>query len=437
VLVIYNIAVVLLSIVLLPYLLYRGFAVKKHRVGLRQRFGIYPREVLDRISGKPLIWIQAVSVGEVLAVRHLTGEIRRRFPGYQLLISTTTLTGQRICREKVAADSDIVIYFPLDYPWVVRKALRRFRPSLIVLVETEIWPNFICMADRMGVPVVLVNGRISYRSFKGYMRYRWFIRHPLGCLSWVGMQTKGYAERIIAMGADPGKVRVIPSLKYEGALQLAEKKHDEGAIRKELLLGSQSVLLTAGSTHSGEEEVLAQVYLQLKDEFPNLVLLLAPRHPERVPEITTVLTGLGISCNLKSELSRNAVEFRPVIILDTLGELIKYYAISAIVFVGKSLCSTGGQNPLEPAVLGKPVVFGPHMGNFEEASELLAKNRAALVVSSADELAVSIRQLLQHPDEARKMGARARAAMQKMKGAVEETIGLMSEVLAQDGARDF
>ncbi len=417
-----------MSLCLFPFLLYRGLSREKYRLGLRQRLGLYPKEVLHKLSGKPLIWIQAVSVGEVLAVIPLISEIRKRFSGYQLLISTTTLTGHRICVEKVASE-DIVIFFPLDYYWTIRRSLRRFKPALIALVETEIWPNFICIAKRMSIPVVLINGRISPGSFRGYIRFRRLMKKVLSGFSWLGMQTQEDAERVIALGADPENVGVTPSLKYEGAIKLAEKNYDKSAIRKELRLTEKAALITAGSTHNGEEEALTQVYLELKNEFPNLALILAPRHPHRVPKIAAYLRSKNVPFNLRSDLCRDNVSFKSVIIIDTLGELIKYYSISAIVFIGKSLYEKGGQNPIEPAVFSKPVIFGPHMENFQEASELLLKNNGAFMVNNPAELAHRLRHLLLNPDEARGMGQRAHSVILSKKGAVEKTIRFMEKVL--------
>jgi 3-deoxy-D-manno-octulosonic-acid transferase len=425
----YNIALLIFSIFLFPWLLYRSLVKEKYRLGIRQRLGFYPKEVLEKRSGKRLIWIQAVSVGEALAVNPLIAGIRKRFPGYQILISTTTLTGYKICNEKVAQSDDIAIFFPLDYYWTVKKALCLFKPSLILLVETEIWPNFVCVASRKGIPVMMVNGRISDKSFKGYSRLRWLMRIVLSKISWFGMQGAKDAERIIALGAESYKVAVTSSLKYEGAIELAGRKYDKQAIRDELRMPKDSFLITGGSTHPGEEDILINVYLGLKQEFPNIVLLLAPRHPHRVPQIEEYLRTHEISYNLRSKLSQKNTEFKPVVILDTLGELIKYYIVSTVVFIGKSLCGKGGQNPMEPAALAKPVIFGPNMSNFSESSELLIMSKAAIMVENEVELTAEMARFLRNPEIAKRMGENGAAAIMAKKGAVDEILDSIGKIL--------
>ena len=420
-----------MTVVLSGLFAYRLITGEKYRFGLAQKLGRIPKDVLAKRDGRPVIWIQAVSVGEVLAAKPLLDRIRKVFPGYQLLISTTTKTGYEVCQDKVVREDDICICFPLDFFWVVRRVLRLFRPVLICLIETELWPNFVWTASRMRIPITLVNGRISRRSYRGYRRFRFFMRRVLRCFASLGMQTEEDAERIIDIGAPRERVWVTHSLKYDGAGNINTDSLDEAAIRAEIKVPDGARILTAGSTHYYEEEVLAEIYTRLRTECKDLVLILAPRHPDRVPRIKAYLERNGLAYNLRSALSNGDRPFAPIIVIDTLGELLKFYKIASVVFVGKSLTQKGGHNPIEPAVFAKPIIFGPYMDNFEEAAGLLVKAGGGLVVHSPDELRRTILELLGDPQRSAEMGRRAREAVLSRMGAVENSIHQMK--LALDG----
>ncbi len=428
-LILYNIVIIISSFFLSTFLTYRVFSKYKYRFGIKQRLGFFHKDLLAKRTKKPLIWIQAVSVGEVLAAKSLIERIRQEFPNYQLLLSTTTLTGHNICIQKVARNDDIIIFFPLDYFWIIKKVLRLFSPSLIALIETELWPNFICTAARRGISLVLVNGRISEKSYHGYLRFRFLMRKVLQNFTSFGMQTEADAQRIITIGAPKEKVVITHSLKYEGAMQLDSKELKTKNILEELKIPEDAKILTAGSTHYYEEEILTDIYLNLKNEFPGLILLLAPRHPERIPKIETYLSGRGLKYNLRSKLDDGKTPFQPVIVVDTLGELAKYYKISSVVFVGKSLTEKGGHNPIEPAVFARPIIFGPYMDNFREAAQLLLENNAAIEVQSAKELNQAIRRILLNPEEGKEMGIRARNAIKNKTGAIQNSIFQMKKAL--------
>jgi len=434
----YNVAIIILTFVVSGFLAYRLLTAEKYWFGLRQKLGSIPKEVLAKRSGKPIIWLQAVSVGEVLAARPLIDRFRQDFPGYQLLISTTTKTGYEVCRSKVLADGapcgdDLLIFFPLDYRWIVRRVLRLFRPVLICLIETELWPNFIWTADRMGIPVTLINGRISRHSYRGYRRFRFLMRRVLRCFASMGMQTDDDARRIIKIGAPAERVRVTHSLKYDGAAMIDADALDDAAIRAEIKVPASARILTAGSTHYYEEEVLADIYERLRQECNDLVLILAPRHPDRVPRIQAYLERRGLPYNLKSAFSNGDRPFAPIVVIDTLGELVKFYKVASVVFVGKSLTQKGGHNPIEPAVFARPIVFGPYMDNFEEAASLLIRAGGARVVHDTDELRAAILELLTDPEHAAAMGRRAREAVMACTGAVDESIAQMKQALDTTG----
>ena len=393
--------------------------------------GFYTQEILKKRTRKKLIWIHAVSVGEALAVKPLLNSLRTNLPEYQILISTTTLTGYKICKEKIAHKEDLVIFSPLDYYWIVKKSLKTFKPSLIMLVETELWPNLIYFSSRKGIPVLLINGRISDRSYTKYLKCRLLMRKILKHFVFLGMQSEKDAERIIKLGAEKEKVEVIPSLKYETAVELAGRIFDKDSIRKELRLKDSTCLITGGSTHSGEESALISVYQRLKKDFPDICVLLAPRHPHRIKEIEEELNNRGIDYNLRTRMKDNISEYNSVIILDTLGELTKFYSISTVAFVGKSLYGKGGQNPMEPAALGIPVIFGKNMSNFEESSNLLLNHNAAIQINSIDGLYHALKIILENPHESEKMGERGREAVLSRKGAISRLITVISKTIGK------
>jgi len=430
----YNLFLFVTTVVLSGLFTYRLITGEKYRFGLSQKLGRIPKDVLAKRDGRPVIWIQAVSVGEVLAAKPLLDRIRQVFPGHQLLVSTTTKTGYEVCQGKVVQDDDICICFPLDYFWVVRRVLRLFRPALICLIETELWPNFVWAASRMGIPITLINGRISRRSYRGYKRFRFLMRRVLHCFASLGMQTDEDAERIIDIGAPRDRVWVTHSLKYDGAGSISPGSLDEAAIRAEIKVPLSARILTAGSTHYYEEEVLTEIYTHIRTQCPDLVLILAPRHPDRVPRIKAYLERNRLAYNLRSALSNGDRPFAPIIVVDTLGELLKFYKIASVVFVGKSLTQKGGHNPIEPAVFAKPIIFGPYMDNFEEAAGLLIKAGGGLVVHSPDELRRAILELLADPGRAADMGRRAREAVLSRTGAVENSIRQMRLALDSTGA---
>jgi 3-deoxy-D-manno-octulosonic-acid transferase len=425
----YNLAVVILSGFFLPYLLLRFLSEKKHRIGLSQRLGFIPREVLRRRSGRPVIWIHSVSVGEVLAAAPLVAEIRKQFPGYQLLLSTTTVTGQGVCRKKVAAPDDLVIYCPLDLALVVRRVLSLFSPRLILLMETEIWPNLIVQARRKGIHLLLVNGRLSDKSFHRYLKVRSFVRPLLRSFSFIGMQTEQGRERVLALGASPGTVSVTGSMKYEAALSSVPSRAEIDNLRKDLAI-PQGRVLVAGSTHRGEEQLMGRAYLELRQKHPDLFLIVAPRHPERFQEVQDVLRQRGIPFFLRSA-GTAAPSGCHVMVLDTLGELTKFYALADVAFIGKSLTQRGGHNPLEPASCGKPVIFGPHMDNFREVAALLVSEGGAIEVSGFRDLVSALDHLLGREHAAREMGRRARRSVESRTGGVARTAAKLRQILEE------
>jgi 3-deoxy-D-manno-octulosonic-acid transferase len=424
----YNGFLVFASLVTLPYFAVKSLRTTKYRAGLRQRFGQVPQEVASTLHGMRPLWLHAVSVGEVIAAVPLVQALRERFPHLPMLISTVTETGQATAREKMPAAA--CLYFPLDYRWVVRRVIARLRPRLFLMVETEIWPNFLHELSRRGIPAMLVNGRISPRSFRGYRRLRPFMRRVLPAINTFSMQTTLDAERIIAIGAEPPRVRISGNIKYDLALEPMTRA-EEQALRNDLGLGQAPVLM-AGSTHRGEEDIVIEAFRRARQQVPTLRLLLAPRHLERLEEIEALLhnhrlTVQRCSRGHRPPSSREAC----ILLIDTIGELARLYAVGTVVFVGGSFVPIGGHNVLEPAAHRKAIVFGPHMHNFEEIATTLVEAGGALQVQTPDALSNSVLALLQQPERCQMLGAAAYQVLHANQGAVARTLELIEPFLSR------
>jgi 3-deoxy-D-manno-octulosonic-acid transferase len=408
----------------LPWFAVQVARREKYRAGIRQRLGRYPRPLRDALRGTRCVWIHAVSVGEVLAALPLVKALAESLPGRRIVLSTVTLTGQRVASEKAGAWATPV-YFPLDLRSAVRRAFDLVSPDLVAIVETELWPNFIAEAARRGVPLAVVNGRISDRSFRSYRRARFLLRRILPAIRRFSMQTALDAERIVALGAPAERVAVGGNMKFDcGLLPVGE-----GGMRDaRLALGLDAVapVIVAGSTHRGEEEAVLEAWDAARRDAPEASLVIVPRHPERADEVKALCEGRGDACVLRSRLPAGArVPAGAVLVADTIGELTAIYRAATLVFVGKSLVGGGGQNIIEPASLGKAVLFGPSMQNFREAAELLLRARGAVQVADARGLAESIVSLLADARAREKLGRRAAEAMAGSRGATRRNLELL------------
>jgi 3-deoxy-D-manno-octulosonic-acid transferase len=424
----YNGLLLLASLGGLPYFALKSLRTTKYRAGLRQRFGHIPQETVAVLQGMRPLWLHAASVGEVIAAVPLVHALRRQFPRLPILVSTVTEAGQAMAREKMAADA--CLYFPLDYPWVVRQMIARLQPRLFLMVETEIWPNFLRELTRQGIPAMLVNGRLSPHSFRGYRRLRPFMRQVLRSIAIFSMQTKVDAERIIASGAESCRVQITGNIKYD--LALMPLSHvEERALRADLGIGEAPVFM-AGSTHRGEEAIALDAYLQARAHVPTLRLLLAPRHLDRLDEIEALLRRHRLTAQRRSQgrLRPRGGE-APVLLLDTLGELAKLYAVGTVVFVGGSFVPIGGHNALEPAAHRKAILFGPHMHNFHQVAAALLETGGALQVQTPEALGESLRALLQQPERRQALGEAAYQVLRDNQGAIARTVGLVEQVLSQ------
>jgi 3-deoxy-D-manno-octulosonic-acid transferase len=414
----YDIGFAIFSIFYLPTLIFKG---KLHGDFL-ERFGVYGKEKREALAvAKDAIWIQAVSVGEVALCRSLVPLIKERFPDRTIIFSTITKTGNDLAKKLFSNDA-IVIYFPLDFSFVVRKIVGLIRPRLYVMIETEIWPNFLKTIANNKIHAVLINGRISDRSFGKYKLAKPFLRGILQNVNVLCMQSKTDAERIICLGADPAKVKVTGNMKFDIQIKASQLSNTE--IRGQLGLEEGDELLVAGSTHDGEEEMITAIYDKLIKKIPQLKLLIAPRHIERADEITAGIKKHGFEPIRLSNSTPtpNTQHPTPIYILDTIGRLNDFYSVASIVFIGGSLVKHGGQNPIEPAIYGKPIIFGPYMFNFKNIAAAFVEKKAAIQVSSKKELASVIEELLMHSKKRSELGEMAKQVVIENRGATHKNL---------------
>ncbi len=398
----------------------------KHRAGFLQKAS----GRLDAVRGNRSspVWYHAVSVGEVMASLPLVRALAGAFPQRPLWISTVTGTGQATARAKVP-EATGVFYFPYDLPWLMDRVIRALRPGLFVTTETEIWPNCIWRLHRHGVPIALVNGRISDGSFAWYRRFRFVFRPVLSCFDMLCVQSPEMARRLRAMGAAEDRIRVTGNLKFDQRLPQAV---DGSEWRERLGLPANGRMWVAGSTHPGEEEIVLAAHGRLRGRFGDLQLVLAPRAPERFDEVAHLVHRWGMTAVRRSVAGTGAPPspLPEVILLDTVGELAEVYGVGQAAFVGGSLVPRGGHNPLEPAAHGRPVLFGPHMENFREIASSLVEEGGAWVVSG-ETLADRMADLLGSPDLGEAMGERAKVCLLRHRGAADCTADLLGSLLGR------
>ncbi len=406
---------------LVPFYLYRGLRYGKARHGLRERLGIYAQNFCSLLRGRKVIWVHAVSVGETRAAIPLLRAMRERYPDAVLLLSNVTETGREIAAG--VAEVDHYIFFPFDLRWIVRKAFDIIQPDVIVLVETEIWPNFVLEAKRRKIPVILINGRISDRSFPRYRMAGKVMLPILDSIADYCMQSEQDSRRIRRLGAPSGRVQVTGNLKFD-MQQPSIDPADLEAFRHELKLPENGRLWVAGSTHDGEAAPLLEVYLRLREICPELFLVLVPRHPERCRQVQEDLAKLGVAATLRSTLAMSPRTLQPgeVLIVDTVGEVLKLYSLADVVFVGGSLVNVGGHNILEASLLKKPVLYGANMQNFREIARLVRAAHAGLQVKNAEDLYRQMRLLLENPEELHRIGENGYHLFEKNRGATQRTL---------------
>jgi 3-deoxy-D-manno-octulosonic-acid transferase len=421
---VYSLLLVLTAVVGAPWFLWQAVRHRKYVGSLRERLGALP--VSLNLDGEPSIWVHAVSVGEVLAARPLLDSLKSRYPGLRLFVSTTTVAGQQMARGMREADG--VFYFPFDFAVVVRRVLDVIRPRLFVMVESEIWPNLLRECRRRDVKTAVVNGRISARSYPRYRLARPFFRRVLAAVDRCCMQSEESARRIVAIGADPARVIVTGSLKFDAAALPAAARGRDRVLRFFRVAPARHVIV-AGSTMRGEELPVLRAFRRVKNMAPGALLLLAPRHTERFAEAADLARGEGFATVNRSELAIDAEPRADVVVVDTIGELAQLYQLATVAFVGGSLVATGGHNILEPAVFGRPIVFGPHMQNFAEIAREFLAHDAAVQVESERELGQVLVSLLGDPVRRAGLGAAARALVDANRGARDRTIEAIGRLL--------
>lgn len=406
-----------------PVLAFRAWRHGKYLEGLGQRFGKVPAGLNP--DAEPSIWIHAVSVGEVLAARALVPDLRKRYPHLRLFLSTTTITGQQVARSRVP-EVDGLFYFPLDLPWVVRRWVDGLRPVLFLMMETELWPNLLRACRARQVRTALVNGRISARSFPRYRLVRPFMRRVLADVDLCCAQSAESAARLVALGADPARLAVTGSLKFD-ALDWTTSGRDR-VLRYFRVRDGRTVFIAA-STLRGEDTAVLRAFRRLRTVSADALLVIAPRHPERFDEVEQLCAAEGYRVQRRTSLPIDTGPSGDVVVLDTVGELARLFEIATLVFVGGSLVDAGGHNILEPAVFGKPILFGPHMQNFREIAESFLERSAAVQVRDEAALEAVVAELASDAPRRASLGAAARALVESNRGARERTLLALEALL--------
>jgi 3-deoxy-D-manno-octulosonic-acid transferase len=410
-----------------------GYLVKMLRRGgyrekFGQRLGIYDAELRVRLSKRESTWLHAVSVGEVNIALKLAHTLRALEPDLRCVLTTTTTTGFALATKNAPPWID-VLYTPLDYWPIMRRAFSVIKPTRILLVEAEVWPNLVALAHERRIPTILVNARLSPRSERRFRRFRFFVSPTFRLLDLVCAQEPDDVRRWVAIGVARNRVRAVGSIKYDPDGRDQDLNAQESAQRPDFShAGRECLVLFGGSTHRGEEEILAGIFLRLRQQFPTLRLFIAPRHVERLREIRAQFDALPMRVTLASEVAIGRESDADCIVLDTTGELHRWYAIATIVFIGKSLTAHGGQNPVEPIIAGKPVLFGPHMENFATLAKALVSKKGAIQVADMDSLELTIAELLRDSEARQRLVQRAHEVLGEHQGATARTAALIHEL---------
>ncbi len=412
-----NIAYLLVLIAATPWMIWRSFRTGRYREGWTEKFfGLVPL----RKDSEPCIWLHAVSVGEVQLLRVLVSEFEKRQPNTPIVVTTTTKTGMELARKLFAKHQ--VCYCPMDFTWAVRNALKRFRPELIVLVELELWPNLIRIADQAGCAVTIVNGRLSEKSFHGYRRIRWLTSKVLSHVRWVGVQDPVYRQRFMELGTSAERIVVTGSMKFDGAE--SNRQHPEIlARRRQLQLCGNERIWVVGSTQEPEEQYAIDAFASLASHYPELRLIVVPRHPERFEQVAEWIRDSKLPWIRRSTMTDEPLnEPWRILLGDTIGELRWWWGLAEIGFVGGSFGDRGGQNMIEPAGFGVAISFGPNTWNFRDIVELLKSEEAAHTLHEPAELAAWVARMIENPDEAAALGNRAKQVVGQHRGATHTTV---------------
>ena len=427
----YNILFTIFFVLASPHYFLRMRRRGNWQSGFGQRFGRFDAKFKQAITNRQTLWMHAVSVGEVNLCTQLIRALEPRLPNVKIIVSTTTTTGMGELERKLPSHISR-IYYPIDYRAFVSKALSIIRPRAIVLVEAEIWPNFIWGARKRAVPLFLVNARLSDRSFPRYHRLGFLFRPLFRAFTGVGAQNEADAAKLRALGCRAEAIRVVGSMKFDAAKLDERRVLDVPGMLRQLGVPIDAPVLLGGSTHSGEEVLLARVFLRLRAHLPHLFLVLVPRHFERSREIGRELEPLGVKFIYRNEITpatRCGVGEIQCLLVNTTGELRYFYEHATVIFVGKSLTAKGGQNPIEPAALGKPMVFGPNMQNFADVTRNFLSRGGALQVANEVELERAVGELLGDENRRAQLGRNALAVVEENRGAVERTVDMILDHL--------
>jgi len=417
-----------------PYYFMRMRRRGNWREGFSQRFGQFDAKVKQSLSNRHVIWMHAVSVGEVNVCTQLIRELEPRLPNVKIMVSTTTTTGMGELQKRLPQHIG-KFYYPVDQRRCVARSLNTIGPDAVILVEAEIWPNFIWRLRDRNTPLFLVNARLSDRSFRGYKRYGFLFRRLFASFTAVGAQNEADARRLRELGCRPESIHVVGSLKFDAATLDDNRRLDVLDLLRQCGVPAEAKLFVAGSTHAGEEGVLADVYLRLKQRFPDLFLVLVPRHFERSREVGRELEARGVKFVYRSDIGLKLGKTPTApdcLVVNTTGELRHFYAHARVIFVGKSLTAVGGQNPIEPGALGKPMVFGPNMQNFADVAGQFVANGGAWQVKDAAELELALSRLLSDEAKCEELGCNALRVVRENQGAILRTVDLILKHLDGD-----
>src|SRR5438067_937806 len=434
----YSLLLTLGLVILLPRFAVDALRAGKYVTGLRERLG---RVQIQNDRDQPLIWLHCVSVGETEAAKPLVKALGERFPLHRLAVSTTTVTGQQVA-QRAFKDAATIFYFPLDLNWIVRRVLRTLRPSAVLIMETELWPNLLRECHRQTIPVALLNGRISQNSFRRYLWIRSFMRRVLGNISVAIMQSQADAERIRELGMPPDRLLTHGNIKFDGAEPSDADTSLAESFRDRFAFSPDQKIIVAASTHDPEEMIVIEALRRLIDsEKANSVrLIIAPRHPERFEEIAKQLDASGLKCSRRSAPESDADRFANIILLDSIGELRAVYALADVAFVGGSIAQRGGHNVLEPASRGVCVVTGAHTQNFAAVTKALRDANAIVqlpevpIVEASTKLAAVLLELLSDEERRSEISKRARLVCNQNRGATERAIETITRILSEPKA---
>ena len=431
----YNILFLVFFALSSPYYFWRLRRRGDWRRGFGQRFALYESELKQALTNRHVVWLHAVSVGEVNLCTQLIHALEPRVPNVKIVVSCTTTTGMAELRRRLPTRVS-KIYYPVDRRKFVRRALATINPDAIVLVEAEIWPNFLWRARDLNIPLFLANARLSDRSFPRYKKLGWLFRPLFGAFTGVGCQNEEDAARLRAVGCRPAAVRVVGNLKFDAAKLTERSSLNVRGLLRQLGVADDAPVLVAGSTHDGEELLLADIAARLRKRFPNLFLVLVPRHFERCKDIGQKLRSQGVKFFYRSEIFP-ATQLRPgeadCLLVNTTGELKFFYEPATVVFIGKSLTALGGQNPIEPGAQGKAIVCGPNMQNFADITRNFLNQHAAVQVKNSEELERALGDLLENPARRDALGRAALGVVAENLGAVERTVAMILPELERRG----